>query len=103
MDEYKIIIAHRAYVDLIERVSFLKNVSVEAAESLRVEIIDSIRSLSTFPEAYPVIENLTICGFMVRKMPIHNGRYLILYKIEEDTVTVYDVIDSRKDNSALVL
>ena len=103
MDKCKIIIAHRAYVDLIECVSFLKNVSVEATESLRVEIIDSIRSLSSLPESHPVIENLTISGIRVRKMPIHNGRCLILYKVEGDTVTVYDVIDSRKDNSALVL
>lgn len=103
MDEYKIIITHRAYVNLLECVSFVKNVSVEAAENLRLEIIDSIRSLSTLPEAHPFIENLRVSGVKVRKMPIHSGRYLILYKVEENAVTVYDVIDSRKDICILKL
>lgn len=98
MIDFKIVISQRAFSNIIECVSFVKNVSLEAANELYQEIIKSIGSLSTFPNKYQEIENLRIKESKVRKMPIHKGRYVILYKVESDTVVVYDIIDARKDN-----
>lgn len=103
MNSYKIIITQRAYSDINECVSFVKNVSIEAANNLYREIISSIQSLSTFPNMYPEIQDLTISSFKVRKMPLYQGRYLILYKVTGDTVVIYDVIDVRKDNIVSIL
>ena len=98
MIEQKIIITQRAYSDIIECVFFVNNVSKKAAQDLYSEIINSIESLKSYPNAYPCIEGLTIGGINIRKMPIHHGRYLVIYKVDVNSVTIYDVIDSRKDN-----
>lgn len=103
MDKYRIIITQRAFSDINECVLFVNAVSNGAAKALYEEIIKSIRSLETFPEAFAPIEGLTIGNSKVRRMPIHNCRYVILYKVEKDIVTIYDVLDSRKDNFILKL
>jgi len=98
MSEYQLVITQRAYSDIIECVFFVNNVSKKAAKDLYDEIIDSFNSLKSYPNAYPCIEGLTIGSVNIRKMPIHHGRYLVIYKVDADSVTIYDVIDSRKDN-----
>lgn len=101
MAEFKIFITQRALSDIAECVLFVNNVSNDAAKNLHSEIIFKINSLKEYPNIYPEIEGLTIRGVKIRRMPIHDGRYLVIYKVEADLVTIYDVIDSRKDNSIL--
>lgn len=103
MNKYRILITQRAFSDINECVLFVNNVSKEAAKDLYKEIIASIKSLETFPDAYPNIDGLTIKDVSIKRMLVHHGRYMILYKIEGDLVTIYDIIDSRKDNSILKL
>lgn len=103
MNEYRITITQRAFSDINECVLFVNIVSNEAARELYSEIISSINSLKTFPNSYPNIEGLTIGGASIKRMPVHHGRYLIIYKVENDLITIYDVIDSRKDSSILKL
>ena len=103
MNEYKITITQQAFSHINECVLFANNVSNEAAKELYQEIMSSLNSLKSFPNAYSNIEGLTIGGINIKRMPIHHGRYFILYKVERDLVTIYDVIDSRKDNSILKL
>lgn len=98
MNNYKIVITQHAFSSISECVMFVNNVSPEAANSLYEELMTSIKSLSTFPNKYPEIQDLLIMDAKVRKMPIHNGRYVILYKVENDTVVIYDIIDTRKDS-----
>ena len=98
MNNYKIEITQRAFSDIYECVLFVKNVSQNAAEALYKEIIESINSLSAYPNAFPEIEGLKIKDYKVRKMVIHHGRYVILYKIQLDTVVIYDIFDVRKNN-----
>lgn len=103
MAELKISITQRAFSSINEHMLFVRNVSLEAAKELYEETMASLRFLSSFPERYPEIQGLRIVGSRVRKMPIHSGRYVILYKVDGDTVVIYDVVDSRKDNSILKL
>ena len=99
--KYNILITQRAYSDIAECVIFVKNVSQDAALRLYEEIIESINSLADFPGKYPEITTFKIKENKVRKMPIHDGRYIILYKVEENNIVVYDILDCRKDNSLL--
>ena len=101
MKEYKIKITQRAFSSIQECVLFVNIVSSEEAIELYDEIMSSLSSLKTFPKAYPNIERLTICGIDVKRTPIHHGKYLIIYKVEKDLMTIYDIIDLRKDNSIL--
>ena len=103
MAELKVSITQRAFSSISEHVLFLRSVSLEAAKELYEEIMTSLRSLSSFPERFPEIQGLRIAGARIRKMSIHNGHYVALYKVDGDTVVIYDVIDSRKDNSILKL
>ena len=103
MNSYQITITQKAFSDIQECVLFVNNVSKEAATSLYNEIMDKINSLKNFPNSNPNIDGLTVGGVNVKRMPIHHGRYLILYKVEKDLVTIYDILDSRKDNSILKL
>ena len=103
MAELKVSITQRAFSGICEHILFVRNVSLEAAKELYEETMASLRSLSSFPERYPEIQDLRIAGARIRKMPIHNGRYVALYKVDGDTVVIYDVVDSRKDNSILKL
>lgn len=103
MNEYKINITQRAFSDICECVLFVDNVSNKAAKELYQEIMSSISSLKTFPNAYSCIEGLTIVDTAIRRMPVHKGRYLILYKVEGDLVTICDLLDSRRDSSILKL
>ena len=103
MAELKVSITQRALSSICEHILFVRNVSLEAAKELYEETMTSFRSLSSFPERCPEIQDLRIAGARIRKTSIHNGRYVALYKIDGDTVVVYDVVDSRKDNSILKL
>ena len=103
MAELKISITQRAFSSISEHMLFVRNVFLEAAKELYEETMTSLRSLSSFPERYPEIQDLRIAGARVRRMTIHDGRYVVLYKVDGDTVVVYDVVDSRKDNSILKL
>ena len=101
MNNYKVIITQRAFSDISECVLFVNAVSHEAAQKIYREIIDAIDSLKTFPFAYSNIEGLKIRDVKIKRMPIHQVRYMILYKIEGNDVVVYDIVDSRQDNSVL--
>ena len=80
---------------------FVNEISHEATKKLYREIIDAIDSLRTFPFAYSDIKGLKIRDVKTKRMPIQQGRYMILYKIEGNDVVVYDIIDSHQDNSVL--
>ena len=97
MNSFSISITQKAYSSINECVLFVQNVSTEAANGLYEEMMTAIRSLSTFPNKYPEIPGLLIRNIKVRKMPIHDGRYVILYKVEKDSIVIYDIIDTRKD------
>ena len=99
MAELKVSITQRAFSSICEHVLFVRSVSLEAAKELYEETMTSLRSLSSLPERCPEIQGLRIAGTRIRKMSIHDGRYVALYKVDGDTVVVYDVVDSRKDNS----
>ena len=89
MTNYEVSISQRAYSNLLECVSFVKNVSSNAAKDLYDEIMTSIKSLSDFPNKYPEVEGLLIRQSKIRKMVIHKGRYVILYKVEDGIVGTY--------------
>ena len=99
MAELKVSITQRAFSSISEHVLFVRSASLEAAKELYEETMISLRSLSSFPERFPEIQGLRIAGARVRKTSIHDGRYVALYKVDGDTVVIYDVIDTRKDGT----
>ena len=101
MEKFEIIIYQKAFSSITECVMFLNNVSNDAAKHLYEEFISSIKSLEDMPNRYPVINDIKIKESAVRKMPIHKGQYLIIYKVELNKVYIYDILDVRKDNDII--
>ena len=103
MNKYEVRFTARAFFDVKEIVSFVKNVSIEAANNLYEEIISAAKELSDFPNSYPEIEAISILGQKARRMVFHDGRYFFIYVVKENLVTIYDIFDSRKDNNQFLL
>lgn len=94
--KYQVRIEPEAYYQIINSISFIKTVSAKAASKLFQIILESINSLSEFPERFPITERYKLFGSSERQMTIVKGRYSILYVIEGDTVCVEYFVDSRK-------
>lgn len=101
MEEFNIIISSKAQLDLAESVSFVLNVSKEAAIKLANDIYSAIASLSSFPERNPVFEMPKSFPFIIRKLVV-NKRYIVLYTIENNDVVIYRIIDSRRSFDYLI-
>ena len=67
MAELKVSITQRAFSSIGEHVFYVRKVSLEAAKELYEETMASLRSLSSFPERYPEIQDLRIAGARIRK------------------------------------
>ena len=95
--KYKVITSQTAYFQISECISFLDNVSPDAALRLYNEIMNSLRSLEEMPDRCPVVEEFKTPLGDIHRMVIANGKFIILYRIDDDTVYVNYVVDTRKD------
>ena len=96
MELYKVIVADAARRQIEEAVLFLRQESPEAAQALRVRLIEALRSLSSFPGRYPFFNEPYIPANRYHKMIVQEY-YLILYQIKDQTVFVDYVLDCRRD------
>ena len=101
MEQFEVAVSSKAQQDLSECVSFVLNVSFNAAKQLVDDIYDSFESLKTFPERNPIFEMPKSLPYILRKQII-NGRYIVLYSIEDKKVVVYRLLDSRRKFDYLV-
>ena len=92
---YRVIIRDSAKQDMTEHIAFLANVSVSAAKRLRVNIIKKMKSLAKNPHRCPVYDT-PYCSGVYRKLLVYP--YLVLFVIEENTVSIEYVADGRKLN-----
>ena len=93
---YKVIISERAADMLIQHVRFMAQVSPEAADKLRAEIIEASRSLQSLPERYLELFDLVLPTNKYRKMII-SKRYCLVYQIKDETVHIDYILDCRQD------
>ncbi len=104
MDEnkkYKVIVSDRAKRMLGTHVHFIAQVNKEAAAAKKKEIMTEMRSLTKMPQRFPFVEELYITPNKYHKMFIQKW-YLVLYQIQDDTVYVEYILDSRQDYSGLI-
>lgn len=101
MDHYQVVITSTAFYDLSSIITFVSNVSKEAAIQLSNDLKNSISSLSTFPERNPVFEMPSTFKEIIRQH-IVNKRYIVLYSIENNSVVVHRILDSRRKFNHLI-
>jgi len=93
---YNIFISDMARQMLGKHIAFLARKNVSSAKTAQSNILKSIRSLSEFPERYPIADYDYIPVNKYRKMFVQNW-YLILYQIKNQTVYISYIIDCRQD------
>ena len=99
--KYRVIISDRSLSMLTDHVSFLSNVSVDAAIKLKQTIINEIKELGIFPEKYPWLTSEFLPKNKYHKKVISN-RYIVIYQIKENTVYIDYIINGRQDYSWLI-
>jgi len=98
---YTVIVSDRAADMLLEHLRFIAQASIEAADRLRMEIIEAVKSLEQFPDRNPWLSDPALPVNKYRKMVI-NKRYLIIYQIRGDLVFVEYVLDCRQNYKWLI-
>ncbi len=101
MNKYKVVITSKALEDLKNCVSFVMNVSREAAQKLQNDLFDSFRSLESFPEKHPIFEMIKSFPLIVRKKVV-NQRYVVLFSIKENEILIFRILDVRRKFEGLL-
>lgn len=94
--EYKVVISERATDILIEDIRFLSAVNLQAANNLRVEMMEFTESLRHSPSRNPFIYDPLFPANKYRKLVI-NERYVMIYQIKDEVVYVDYMLDCRQN------
>jgi plasmid stabilization system protein ParE len=98
---YQVIISERAGEMLVQHARFLAQVSVQAAEKLRLDIVEAAKSLQVFPERGSWLVDPLLPANKYRKLLV-DKRYLLIYQIKDDTVYIDYLVDCRQDYGWLI-
>lgn len=92
---YRVLISDKARQMMKAHVSFLAEVNPQAAEKLRVSLMEGIRSLAQMPERCPYLDEEDRRS-PYRKLHIPKW-YLVIYVVVDDTVYVEYIVDARQN------
>jgi plasmid stabilization system protein ParE len=98
---YQVIISERAGEMLVQHTRFLAQVSPQAADKLRLDFIEAAKSLQEFPERGPWLVDPALPITVYRKL-LMDKRYLLIYKIKDNTVYIDYMLDCRQEYSWLM-
>lgn len=102
MSKKKLIISRFAEDDLYEILDYYKSINFDYAKNLLVSFEEKIDMLKTFPEQgrlVPELEKQNIVDYR----ELIEGNYRIIYAIQEDTVIIHTIIDSRRNLEDLII
>lgn len=85
----------------MQHTHFVAQVSPQAADTLRLDIIEAAKSLQELPERGSWLADNALPANVYRKLPV-DKRYLLIYKIKDDTVYLDYVMDCRQEYSWLI-
>ena len=94
--QYTVIISDRAGEMLVQHARFLAQVSIKAADELRMDIIEAAKSLQVLPERSSWLNDSALPANKYRKLLV-DKRYLLIYQIKHDTVFIDYIVDCRQD------
>ncbi len=101
MSKYRVIISDEARRQLGNCILFIAKENMEAAQQLRLRLMEAIRSLCDLPARYPFFHEPYIPANKYHKMFVENW-YLILCQIRDTNVFVEYVVDCRQDYQWLI-
>ncbi|WP_302806484.1 type II toxin-antitoxin system RelE/ParE family toxin [Cloacibacillus porcorum] len=95
MNSFEVRFLEAALTDLEEIIIYIAAESRDASKGLRSLIIKRANELSAFPYRGTRVPDEKIAAMGFRCVPV--GKYLIFYKVEEATVFIHRVLDSRRN------
>ena len=95
MEKYRIIVARRVKVQLLNHITFLSKVSIPAAKRLRNSFKDTLVRLEENPFQFPIDSVFAGLNLPYRKA-LFEKRYKVLFTVEDNTVFIDSVIDCRE-------
>ena len=98
---YHVAISERAGEMLVQHTLFLAQISLEAADRLRIKIMEAAKSLEKLPERGSWLVDPVLPASVYRKIVV-DKRYLLIYRIKDDTVYIDHVVDCRQEYSWLM-
>jgi len=98
---YRVVISERAGEMLVQHARFLAQVSTQAADKLRIDVIEAAKSLREFPERGSRLTDPALPANKYRKLLV-DKRYLLIYQIKDDTVYIDYIVDCRQDYAWLI-
>ncbi len=99
---YKVKWTSNAKEDLLNIVDYIKQDSVESARKVYKQIKDKAHSSNFFPFRGRVVPELHRKGITIYRELIENP-WRIMYKIENDTIYIMAIFDSRQNVEELLL
>ena len=99
---YNILISRFAEDDLYEILDYYKSINFDFAEKLLRSIEDKINKLNSFPVQGRIVPELEQQNIIDYK-EIIEGNYRIIYAIQENTVIIHTIIDSRRNLEDLII
>jgi plasmid stabilization system protein ParE len=93
---YRVIIPERAGEMLVQHARFLAQVNTQAADKLRIDVIEAAKSLQEFPERGSRLTDPALPANKYRKLLV-DKRYLLIYQIKDNTVYIDYIVDCRQD------
>jgi plasmid stabilization system protein ParE len=94
--KFRIIIDKKAREMLVAHTKFLAKVSKPAARALRAKFAEAALSLSENPERFPWLLDSELPFNQYRKLRF-DERYLIIFSVTGNTVSIGAVVDCRED------
>jgi plasmid stabilization system protein ParE len=98
---YRVIISEWAGEMFVQHARFLAQVSVQAADKFRMNIVEAARSLQVFPERGSWLADPLLPANKYRKLLV-DKRYLLIYQIKDDTIYIDYLVDCRQNYSWLI-
>ena len=99
MKAYRIILASRVRIQLLNHIQFLSKVSLPAARRLRSSFKEIIARIGENPFQFPVDPIFEDLNFPYRKA-LFEKRYKVLFTVSDNVVFIDSVVDCRQNNQS---
>jgi plasmid stabilization system protein ParE len=101
-NKYKIIFSRYSADDLTEIIEYYMSVNAEFSKNLFYAIVEKVTKLKDFPELGRIVPELEEQGIVYYRELIE-GNYRIIYDIQDRSITIHAIIDSRRNLEELLI
>ena len=100
--KYKIIFSRYSEEDLIEIIEYYNSVNVEFSMNLFYAIEERVNKLKDYPELGRIVPELEEQD-IVDYRELIEGNYRIIYEIQEQSIIIHAIVDSRRNLEELLI